>query len=74
MRASPLAVFCLRYTTLKEVAQAVQKDVELTHSNKLAQLATITYVIGLREAILTGDPEKVLATVEGYIKNEVEDE
>jgi len=51
MRITPLAVYCATINDEDEVSRIVRTEQSLTHSNKTAQDAGITYVLAIRHLI-----------------------
>jgi len=68
MRATPLAVYCATIDNENEVIQMVRTEQSLTHSNKTAQDAGVSYVLAIRHLIRGhGDIVGALDTVKRFV-------
>lgn len=70
MRVTPLAVYCATIDDENEVIQTTKTEQSLTHSNKTAQDAGISYVMAIRHLIREhGDIIGALDTVKRFVND-----
>ena len=71
MRATPLAVSCATIDDENEVIQMVRTEQSLTHSNKTAQDAGVSYVLAIRHLIRErGDIRGAIDIVERFVNDQ----
>ena len=74
MRATPMAVYCATIDDENEVIQTTRTEQSLTHSNKTAQDAGISYVLAIRHLIRErGDIVGALDTVKRFVNDQRSD-
>ncbi len=71
MRATPLAVYCATIDDENEVIKMVRTEQSLTHSNKTAQDAGVSYVLAIRHLIRErGDIRGAIDIVERFANDQ----
>lgn len=71
MRATPLAVYCATINDVNEVIKLARVEQSLTHSNKTAQDAGISYVLAIRHLIRErGDVRGAIDIVKKFVQDQ----
>lgn len=68
MRITPLAVWCYRFISKKDVLKAVELENKITHSNEIVHFANTIYVLAIKELINTrGNRIETVKNIEKFL-------